>query len=105
MSMLIKLQILYPQLTPQKDYILQDDGNGVYIKTWLNRAVPEPTKEVLNSISENQIETFNKKNIAIDNRRREYPSIVDQLDKIYHKGIDAWKADIKAIKDKYPKPE
>ena len=34
-----------------------------------------------------------------------YPSIADQLDKIYHSGIDAWKADIKAVKDKYPKPE
>ena len=36
-------------------------------------------------------------------RAAEYPSVVDQLDKIYHSGIDAWKADIKAIKDKYPK--
>lgn len=36
-------------------------------------------------------------------RAAEYPTIVDQLDKIYHSGIDAWKADIKAIKDKYPK--
>jgi len=36
-------------------------------------------------------------------RRGEYPSVVDQLDKIYHSGIDAWKADIKAIKDKYAK--
>ena len=34
-----------------------------------------------------------------------YPSIADQLDKIYHSGIDAWKADIKAVKDKFPKPE
>ena len=37
-------------------------------------------------------------------RAEEYPSWQDQLDKIYHLGIDAWKADIKAIKDKYPKP-
>ena len=37
-------------------------------------------------------------------RREEYPSWEDQMDKIYHSGIDAWKADIKAIKDKYPKP-
>ena len=36
-------------------------------------------------------------------RRAEYPSIGEQLDKIYHSGIDAWKTDIKAIKDKYPK--
>jgi len=37
-------------------------------------------------------------------RAAEYPSWQDQLDKIYHSGLDAWKADIKAIKDKYPKP-
>ena len=36
-------------------------------------------------------------------RADEYPSIVDQLDDIYHNGIDGWKKTIKAIKDKYPK--
>ena len=36
-------------------------------------------------------------------REKEYPSVVDQLDDIYHNGIDAWKATIKATKDKYPK--
>jgi len=38
-----------------------------------------------------------------DNRKAEYPSIADQLDDLYHNGIDGWKATIKAIKDKYPK--
>jgi hypothetical protein len=37
-------------------------------------------------------------------RAAAYPSIPDQLDQIYHEGIDAWKATIAAIKDKYPKP-
>ena len=36
-------------------------------------------------------------------RAKEYPTIEDQLDDIYHNGIDAWKATIKATKDKYPK--
>jgi len=37
-------------------------------------------------------------------RKEEYPKIGDQLDKIYHEGIDAWKADmITPIKNKYPK--
>ena len=36
-------------------------------------------------------------------RATEYPSIADQLDKIYHSGIDEWKKVIKATKDKYPK--
>ena len=36
-------------------------------------------------------------------RADEYPTVVDQLDLIYHSGIDAWKAKIKETKDKYPK--
>ena len=36
-------------------------------------------------------------------RQKEYPSITDQLDDIYHNGIDGWKTTVKKIKDKYPK--
>ena len=38
-------------------------------------------------------------------RANEYPPLQEQLDKIYHNGVNAWKADIKAIKDKYPKTQ
>ena len=37
-------------------------------------------------------------------RAQAYPSIADQLDTIYHSGIDAWKAQIAAVKQEYPKP-
>ena len=37
------------------------------------------------------------------NRIAEYPSMEDQLDKIYNDGVDAWKVVIKVTKDKYPK--
>jgi hypothetical protein len=37
-------------------------------------------------------------------RAAEYPPIVDQFDLLYHGGIDAWKAAIQVVKDKYPKP-
>ena len=36
-------------------------------------------------------------------RAEAYPSTVDQLDDIYHNGVDGWKATIKAVKDTYPK--
>ena len=36
-------------------------------------------------------------------RESEYPSIADQLDDLYHNGIDGWKTTIKVTKDKYPK--
>ena len=36
-------------------------------------------------------------------RAEAYPSIENQLDDLYHNGIDGWKTTIKAIKEKYPK--
>jgi hypothetical protein len=36
-------------------------------------------------------------------KNMEYPPIADQLDDIYHNGVDEWKKTIKAVKDKYPK--
>ena len=36
-------------------------------------------------------------------RADEYPSVTDQLDDLYHNGIDGWKTTIKVTKDKYPK--
>ena len=36
-------------------------------------------------------------------RAAEYPAIADQLDLLYHGGMDAWKTAIQAVKDKYPK--
>jgi hypothetical protein len=36
-------------------------------------------------------------------RAAAYPPIVDQLDTIFHGGLDAWKAEIQAVKTKYPK--
>jgi len=47
--------------------------------------------------SKEPILTYKEKRFA------EYPLIQDQLDIIYHKGIDIWKEEIKKIKDKYPK--
>jgi len=61
-----------------------------------------PSEAELNAeISRLDTEYANKKYQR--DRAAEYPSVVDQLDDIYHNGIDAWKATIKATKDKYPK--
>jgi hypothetical protein len=54
-------------------------------------------------ISKADIKTKLAEIAYIKKREKEYPSIVDQLDDIYHNGIDAWKATIKITKDKYPK--
>ena len=55
------------------------------------------------NITKNQIKAKLNETAYMDKRALEYPSIADQLDDIYHNGIDGWKATIKATKDKYPK--
>ena len=85
--------------------ILQDDMiNGVsylYIKTW-SYDIAEPTTEQIASY-ETAGNTAESLQTVLNNRANEYPSIADQLDKIYHSGIDEWKKVIKTTKDKYPK--
>ena len=63
--------------------------------TWHDGNPTDITKEQIKAkINETQYQR---------DREKEYPSIVDQLDDIYHNGIDGWKATIKVTKDKYPK--
>ena len=71
--------------------------------TWLDSSQTEPTAtEIANEIK--RLEDVATSEEYKRKRATEYPSVVDQLDDIYHNGIDAWKATIKATKDKYPKP-
>jgi hypothetical protein len=52
----------------------------------------------------NAVETLIAAEAYKDLRAKEYPSIADQLDYIYHNGIDAWKTNIiDPVKTKYPK--
>ena len=57
------------------------------------------------NITKAEIKTKLDETNYIINRQKEYPSWQNQLDDIYHNGIDGWKATIKVTKDKYPKPE
>jgi len=87
----------------RKDVMLQDDsdGNGAYIKEW-NLDIAQPTDAQL-SAQETAANTEEALQTVLNNRANDYPSIKDQLDKIYHEGIDEWKKLIKVTKDKYPK--
>jgi hypothetical protein len=71
--------------------------------TWLDSKQTKPTEA---EIDAEVTRLANEKTANLYQRKRaaEYPSVVDQLDDIYHNGIDAWKATIKTTKDKYPKP-
>ena len=69
--------------------------------TWLNGTTPISKADIEAKMDELKIEYDNNKYQR--DRAAEYPAIVDQLDDIYHNGIDGWKTTIKAVKDKYPK--
>ena len=73
-----------------------DDGTGVFDSSG-NKITIEQSKVDAARVELAKLDYQGK-------RSREYPSVVDQLDDIYHNGIDAWKATIKTTKDKYPKP-
>ena len=75
-----------------------DDINQI---TWLNGTTPIPKSEIQIKMDELQVD-YDANEYQRD-RAAEYPSIKDQLDKIYHEGIDEWKKLIKVTKDKYPK--
>ena len=50
-----------------------------------------------------ELQTAYNNNAYQRSRAVAYPSMAEQLDDIYHNGVDEWKKTIKAVKDKYPK--
>jgi hypothetical protein len=75
--------------------------NNVDKITWLDGTSAISKDDILAKQTALQTAYDNKKYQR--DRKKEYPSIADQLDDIYHNGIDGWKATIKTTKDKYPK--
>ena len=81
-----------------------DPSNKVYANLIVHDGGSKPTeKECTDGLAALQAAWDLENDSYKSKRRAEYPSLVDQLDDIYHNGIDAWKATIKTIKDKYPK--
>ena len=72
------------------------------VLTWMDDVQTEPTQseidaEVIRLQAEYDSQAYAR------SRKAEYPTIADQLDDIFHNGIDGWKATIQVTKDKYPK--
>ena len=67
--------------------------------------VTKPTKEEFDA-KYNELIAEYENNKHQRQRAVEYPRLEEQLDYIYHYGVDAWKTDvIDPVKNKYPKPE
>jgi len=81
-----------------------DSSNQVYANLIVHDGGSKPTeKECTDGLAALQAAWDLENDSYKSKRRAEYPSLEDQLDDIYHNGIDAWKSTIKTIKDKYPK--
>jgi hypothetical protein len=91
-----RIQALHSDLEPMVDFVLMDDGNGAFISEW-NAAAPQPTEAELLAVDITNA-------LAIAERKREYPSIGDQLDMQYHDAINStttWADAITAVKAKH----
>jgi hypothetical protein len=88
--------------TPEVDFSLQDDGQGVFFARWMSDQ-PQPSEaDIIAAHNEWQAEYDNVQYSR--DRAVAYPPMADQLDDIFHNGVDGWKATIQAVKDTYPKP-
>jgi len=84
-------------LTPNAQWAVRGDE-----VVWLDEEQAQPTEEeIVQKIAEleytEEVEVYKKV------RAKAYPVMSEQLDKIFHEGIDVWKAEIQAIKDAHPK--
>ena len=83
-------------LRPGSEWYITADG----VLHWISKDTTAPTEdEIATKLTELKAAANHKLQ-----RQEEYPSIEDQLDLLYHSGLDGWKAKIKETKDKYPKP-
>ena len=73
------------------------DGTIVYHDNQITPTEAEIDAEIIRLQTEYDAQEYAR------NRATEYPAIAEQLDEIFHNGIDSWKAVIKVTKDKYPK--
>ena len=97
----------YPDITNailaiKSDAEVSVSGDNINKINWIDDNPTNITNEAILA-KQTELQTAYDAQQYSRDREKEYPTIVDQLDDIYHNGIDAWKATIKVTKDKYPK--
>jgi len=96
---MIRLSDAIYAINPSAKFVIR--ANDIDRITWTDGTTPIPKADIEAKMAELQTEYDNNKYQR--DRAAEYPSIKDQLDDMYHNGVDGWKTTIKAVKDKYPK--
>ena len=77
-------------------------ANDIKTIVWENDTTPISEADIL--AKQKELVAAYDNNAYQRSRANEYPLMADQLDDIYHNGVDEWKKTIKVVKDKYPKP-
>ena len=88
------------KINPNAEVTVNDDDYNQI--TWLNGTTPISIEDI--KTKQTELQTAYNNSEYQRKRKSEYPSIADQLDDLYHNGIDGWKATIKITKDKWSKP-
>ena len=84
------------------DFVLQDDGDGAYIRDW-NGASPQPSAEAVETARSEWQAEYDAQAYA-RNRKAEYPSIEECVHAILDDDLDALQAKRAEVKARYPKP-
>ena len=95
----MKIGICETILALNKNAQVSVSGNDINTLEWHDE---NPTNIANQQILAKQSELQALEDVY-ENRRKEYGTVVSQLDEIYHSGLDSWKDRISAIKTKYPK--
>ena len=98
---MIKVTEAIKTINPNATYAITGSDLNTCKIEWLNGTTPISKADIEAKMAELQT-AYDAKQYQRD-RANNYPSLADQLDKIYHSGIDEWKKVIKATKDKFPK--
>jgi hypothetical protein len=95
----MKIKIINTIQSIKSDAQVSVSGDDVNQIVWHDN---NPTNITNQQILDKQYELQVLEDVYV-NRRKEYGTIVSQLDEIYHSGLDSWKTRLANIKAKYPK--
>lgn len=84
-------------LMPTAEFAVRGD-----VIEWINPTIA-PLTDAQIEAEVTRLQSIYASNEYQRKRAKAYPSIVDQLDILYHSGFDAWKSAIQAVKEEFPK--
>lgn len=104
------LRLKFPNIDFIRQVIIEDNGNGPYIKQWDNELGEQPSEETL-ALWSDEISTVRELEIVHELRRNNYPALGDQLDALFKAmeagilpKVDGFYDEIKKVKETFPKP-